>query len=159
MAQVYAEQEHTVPTWVPWARVLLIGAGLGLVFWLLTLLLNRYVIEPLVCRDVTQAALCVNSASISGNIATIFTALVGVFVLLRVGIPRPIIIGVASGALLWSLAGLSLGLFWVESLVWSIVLYAATYLLFTWIARYTNLWVVITISVLIILIIRIALIL
>lgn len=159
MAKVVADEQLVDRTWIIWLRTLGIGAGLGIVFWLLTLLLGHYVIEPLACRDITNAGLCLNSTELAGNIAAILTAAAGIIILVRTGVFRPIILAVATAVLLWSLAGLTLGLFWGEALLWSILLYAFSYGLFAWIARYPRLWVSIAISVLIVLIIRIALVL
>ena len=159
MAKVIADEQIVDRTWSIWGRTVGIGAGLGLVFWLLTLLLGNYVIEPLACRDTANAVLCANSVGLSGNIATILTAVLGLFVMVRWGIFRPIILVVATAALLWDLAAMTNGLFWAEALLWSILLYAGSYGLFAWIARYSRLWAVIAISVLIVLIIRIALVL
>ena len=159
MAKVIAEQEFVDRTWIIWLRTVLIGAGLGVVFWILTLLLNNYVIEPLACRDIATANACLTTYNLSGNIAAIMTGAVGLLVMVRMGVFRPIILALATVALLWDLAALSAGLFWLESLAWSIILYAASYGLFAWIARYSRLWVAVVLSVLIILIIRIALVL
>lgn len=159
MAKVIAEQEYSDRTWVVWLRTIAIGGALGLIFWILTSLLANYVIEPLACRDLTNASVCSNASSLSGNIATIFTGLIGVIVMVRMGIYRPIILAIASAALLWNLAALTQGLHWAETIAWSIASYALTYGLFAWIARYALLWAVIVLSVLIVLIVRIALVL
>lgn len=159
MAKVIADEQIVDRTWNIWLRTVVTGAALGLVFWIVTILLNNYVIEPLACQNMTNASVCVNSVPLAGNIATILTGLLGIVVMVRMGIYRPIILAVASAALLWNLAGMTDGLFWAEALVWSIVLYAGSYGLFAWIARYSRLWAVIAISVLIVLIIRIALVL
>lgn len=161
MAKVVVAETTTVidRTWSIWLRTLAIGAGLGLVFWIMTILLSNYVIEPLACRELTAAGNCSNAVVLGGNIATILTALVGIAVMVRLNVFRPIILAVATAALLWNLAGMTNGLFWAEALLWSIVLYAATYGLFAWISRYPTLWVSLVISILIVVIIRIALVL
>jgi hypothetical protein len=159
MAKVIADEQVVDRTWIIWLRTVGIGAGLGLVFWILTILLSNYVIEPLACQGTLNASVCANSVPLAGNIATILAGLLGIVVMVRMGIYRPIILAVAVAALLWDLAGMTNGLFWAEAIGWSVVLYAVTYGLFAWIARYSRLWAVIAISVLIVLIIRIALVL
>jgi hypothetical protein len=62
-----------------------------------------YIIEPLVCRDLANAAVCVDSFGVAGNVATVIVAILGVFALVRNLQPRPIIIAVAAAAVLWGL--------------------------------------------------------
>ena len=161
MAKVIVEKEQTVvvQTWQPWVRVIVIGLAVGFVAWVLTSLLARYVIEPLTCRDVANAAMCLNAVPVAGNVAAIIAALLGTLVLVRMGIARPIVLAVATAALLWDVAAWTAGLHWFETILWTILLYALSYLLFAWIARYARLWVVLVVSLLIVVIIRIALVL
>lgn len=161
MAKVIVEKEQTVvvQTWQPWVRVIVIGLAIGFVAWVLTSLLARYVIEPLTCRDVANAAMCLNAVPVAGNVAAIIAGLLGTLVLVRMGIARPIVLAIASAALLWDVAAWTAGLHWFETILWTILLYALSYLLFAWIARYARLWVVLAVSILIVVIIRIALVL
>ena len=161
MAKVIVEKEETVvvQTWQPWVRVIGTGAVVGFAAWVITSLLARYVIEPLTCRDLANAAMCLNATPIAGNVAAIIAGLLGVLALVRFGIARPIILAVATAALLWDVAAWTAGLFWLETIGWTILLYALSYLLFAWVARYSRLWVVLVVSILIVVIIRIALVL
>ncbi|MDB5160243.1 MAG: rane protein of unknown function [Candidatus Saccharibacteria bacterium] len=160
MAQVIITDQQVISTsWREWGRTIVFGAITGLIFWLLTILLQRYIIDPLVCRQIVNATLCANSTPLAGNIAAILTGAVAVIFMVRAGIARPIILAVATAALLWDLAAWTNGLFWLEAVVWSIVLYALTYALFAWITRYATLWVTVVLSLLIVVIIRIALVL
>lgn len=158
MAKVIISKE-VVQTWQPWMRVVVIGAGLGVVAWLLTRILSHYIVEPMTCRQLAEASLCVNATPLAGNLAAIFTALIGAIVFVRLRITNPLVATVAAAALLWNMATWTLGLAWGEALVWNILLYAMSYLLFVWIVRYCRLWVTIAMSVLIIVIIHIALVL
>ena len=160
MAQVIITDQQVISTsWREWGRTIVFGATTGLIFWLLTVLLQRYVVDPLVCRQVVNATLCANSTPLTGNIAAILTAAVAVVFLVRAHIARPIIVAVATAALLWDLATWTNGIFWVQAVIWSIVLYTLCYALFAWITRYATLWVTVALSLLIVLIIRIALVL
>ncbi|MFZ2126559.1 MAG: hypothetical protein WAV04_03560 [Candidatus Microsaccharimonas sp.] len=159
MAKVVAEQEYVDRTWSIWLKTIATGAALGIVFWIMTVLLSHYVVDPLACRDMGSATACANSVSLAGNIAAILTGLLGIIVMVRMGIFRPIILAVATAILLWDLSAMTTGLFWVEALAWSVGLYALCYGLFAWIARYARLWLVIAVSILIVLIIRITLVL
>ncbi|MDB5180277.1 MAG: rane protein of unknown function [Candidatus Saccharibacteria bacterium] len=136
MARVIAD-ERTVVVKPWWARVRIIvsGALLGLIWWVLTALLRAYVIEPLACRDLSSAGACVDSLGVAGNVATVLVAVIGAFILVRTLQPRPIIISVAAAAILWSLGQYIGGLAWYEALLWAVVIYAVTYSLFGLIAR------------------------
>ena len=158
MAQVIIEDQAVINrTWMTWGRTIAIGAGLGLIFWLLTLLIGRYVVEPLTCRTIVDATMCTDATPLAGKIATILVAVIGVITMVRLRIARPIIITVAAAALLWNLASWTLGLFWLEAIAWSVFLYALCFALFAWITRHVTLWVTIVVSLLIVLIIRISL--
>ena len=160
MAQVIITDQQVISTsWREWSRTIGFGAATGLIFWLLTVLLQRYVVDPLVCRQLINATLCANSTPLTGNIAAILTSAIAVIFLVRAQIARPIILAVATAALLWDLALWTNGLFWLEAVVWSVVLYALCYALFAWITRYATLWVTVVLSLLIIVIIRLALVL
>lgn len=136
MARVIADDRTVVvkPWWAR-VRIVFIGAVLGLIWWILTTLIRMYIIEPLVCRDLANAAVCVDSFGVAGNVATVIVAILGVFALVRNLQPRPIIIAVAAAAVLWGLGQYLTGLAWYEAIVWSVVLYAATYVLFGMVAR------------------------
>lgn len=160
MAQVIiVNQQAVAESYAMWVRTIILGAVTGLLFWILTIIIGHYIVDPIVCGRFFNAALCTDSIPLSGNIATIFAASVGVIAMVRMGAARPIIVAVASAALLWNLSTWTDGLFWLEAVAWSVILYAAVYALFSWITRYATLWVTALVSVLIVLIIRIALVL
>ncbi|HEY8885881.1 MAG TPA: hypothetical protein VIM31_00045 [Candidatus Microsaccharimonas sp.] len=160
MAQIIiTDQQAVAESYAMWVRTVVLGAVTGIIFWLLTIIVARYIVDPLVCGRLFNATLCVDSTPLAGNIAAILAAVVGVISMVRIGAARPIVIAVASAALLWDLGMWTDGLFWLEAVAWSIILYAAVYALFAWITRYASLWVTIALSLVIVLIIRIALVL
>jgi len=136
MAKVITD-ERTVVVKPWWARVriVFVGAVLGLIWWVLTALIANYIIEPIACRDLANAATCLDGSGVAGSIATVIVAILGAFALVRTLQPRPIIIAVASAAVLWTLGQYLSGLAWYEAILWAVVLYAATYVLFGLVAR------------------------
>ncbi|HEU4830692.1 MAG TPA: hypothetical protein VFS65_00795 [Candidatus Saccharimonadales bacterium] len=157
MAKVVKEepQSQQVAILYPVWKIALIGAGLGAIYWALTALISKYIIDPLFCRSVTDAAVCVNSTSVSGDIATVLVATLGIVVLLRLRVAQPLITAVASAVALWGLARWTDGLAWAEIVLWSAVLYALAYTLFSWIARYSRVAYVLIATILVIIIVRI----
>ena len=136
MARVIVDQRTVVvkPWWVR-VRIVFTGAVLGLIWWVLATLIRIYIIEPMACRDLANAVTCVDSFGVAGNIATVIVAVLGAFALVRTLQPRPIIIAVAAAVVLWGLGQYLTGLSWYEAILWSVVLYAATYVLFGFVAR------------------------
>jgi hypothetical protein len=158
MAKVIITDEQMIAgSWHAWLKVLGIGAVTGILFWFLTLLIGRYIVDPLVCGQAVDVARCAESLSMSSGIAMILAAVVSVVVMVRASVARPIIVAIASAAVLWGLALWTEGLFWFEALAWFAALYIATFALFGWITRYAKLWVTIILSALIVVIIRFAL--
>lgn len=158
MAKVILDQQVVVvKPW--WARVRIVftGAGLGLLWWVLTALLRHYIVEPLACRDLSTAATCVNSIGLAGSIATVIIGVLGAFLLVRTQQARPVIISVATAILLWNLGTSIGGLTWYEGLIWGIVLYALTYVLFGLIARIVWLPAAVITAIVTVLVIRILL--
>ena len=137
MAKVILNEQNSVvvePWWVK-GRIVYIGLGMGLLWWVLTAILCQYVVEPIACRDLSSAAACVNSIGVSGSIATVLVAVVGTLLLVRYLQPRPIIISVATAILLWDLGLLVNGLAWWVTMLWALFFYAAAYALFSMVSR------------------------
>ena len=160
MAQVVVtDQQVIAESWAMWVRTVILGAIIGLVFWVVSVLLARYVVEPLVCRQVVDAAMCTSAVPLAGTITAVLVAVAGIVAMVRIGAARPIVVAVATAALLWDLSAWTEGLFWLEAVSWSVILYGLTYALFAWITRYASLLMTIILSILIVLVIRIALVL
>lgn len=152
-------QPRAVSLSYSWWMMALIGAALGVLYWGLTMLVGHFIIDPLFCSDAVNASTCSNSVGISGNVAGILVATIGLGVLVRLSILRPLIIAIATAAALWGLAGWTDGLGWAEIVAWSTLLYALCYILFSWISRYAKSVPVLVAAVTIVIIARIVLVL
>ena len=124
-----------VKPWWARVRIVFVGAALGLLWWVLTAILRAYVVEPLACRNLANAATCMDGYGIAGSIAAVIVAVVGTFALVKTLQPRPIVIAVATAAILWVLGYYISGLAWYEAALWGIVAYAISYVLFSLIGR------------------------
>jgi len=136
-------ESQTTSTSYSFWRVALFGALLGAIYWALTVLIGRFI----------------SSISISGNIASILVATLGIILMLRFRMAQPLIVAVAAGVSLWGLSQWTDGLGWIEIIVWSSLLYGLAYTLFSWIARYARVVPVLIAIILIIIILRIAIVL
>ena len=159
MAKVIVDETQTreVSQFYVWWRLALIGVGLGLVYWILTYLIGHYIIDQLFCSNSANAIACTNSVGISGNIADVLVATIGLGVMVRLGIFRPIIIAASTAVMLWGLASWTDGLFWLEAIGWSVLLFGLCYLLFSWIGRYSRSVPVLIATVILLIIARIVL--
>ncbi len=135
--------------------VALLGASLGLIFCLLTMIINQYFINPLFCGSSVNADICLNSVSVSGNIATILVAVIGIFTMLRLELDQPLLVSIVVAATLWGLAQLTDGLSAIEIIAWSVSIYALAYILFSWIARYRRILSALVVMLLVIFIVRV----
>ncbi len=158
MAKVIAD-DGTVIVKPWWARVRIIftGAFLGLLWWITTVILKNYIVEPVACRDLANAASCIGSSGVAGAIATVIIAIIGAIILVRTLQPRPIVIAIAAAALLWSLGYYITGLAWYEGLLWAVLLYALTYVLFGLVARIVSLPIAIITAIVLVVVMRVLL--
>ena len=120
--------------------VAIIGAFVGLVAYFLGLLFEKYVLVSLFCES-DPAAMCSNLSVAGGSIASILAGVGGVVALARVGIYRPLLVGLAALISLWGLYSWTIDLNMGVAIVSSVILYTLTYLAFSWFARMRNFWI------------------
>lgn len=127
-------------------RVVLAGLIVGLITWLLTYLLQQFILQAIFCNSV-QAENCSNSIVYAGNIAAVIMTIVGLTVLVKLSVFRPLLIVLATMVSLWGMAGWLAGLSLVETIIFSGLLYAICYAAYTWLARIRNAVVMIIVVV------------
>lgn len=115
-------------------QVVLLGIILGALTWLLTLLLERFAMTPLLCNP-SSNAMCGSAGTLAGNIALVLTAIGALLGLVRLGVYRPLLVVIAASIVLWGLSGWMGGLLWYETLAWTVALYAVVYTAFAWLVR------------------------
>ncbi len=112
----------------------LLGAGLGVLSWLLTLLIRQVVFVPLFCGDPTNSQ-CVGATGSAGVIALLLTGVVGLLGLVRLGVYRPLLVALAATVALWGVSLWVGNMYWFEAIAWSVALFALVYAAFTWLVR------------------------
>lgn len=132
------------------------GVTLGVLWWCLMAFFGHFIVDQSLCRSTSTLASCSTSYNLSGGMATIAIALIGLGLMVRLHIFRPILVVTAAAIVLWGLASWTHGLGTWETIAWSALLYGVTYMLFTWIARYRRTIPVLLMMVLGIVIIHIA---
>ncbi len=101
-------------------------------------LLEQFVISPALCRGGDQLT-CANSNVVSLHVAAIIAGVIGVALLARLSIYRPLLVVIAATVGLWQLSALSLDLSWYWGVVALAIATMLAYLAFSWILRIYNL--------------------
>lgn len=158
MAQAVVEnvEDRYVRSAFGWRVIISVGIGAGIAVMILTAVLANLVISPILCRNMVVEA-CVNSAEISGNIATIIVALIALTVLIRQQIRRSILIVLAATASLWGITYLLQGAGWFELSLWVVALYVLAYSAFAWLARIKSIVIASIVSIILLVVIRLIL--
>lgn len=115
-------------------RIIVTGAIIGAITWLLTTLLDLYVFRGIVCRG-TESMQCAASLQYANISASILAGGVGLFLLARFQIFRALLVVIAATASLWGVVALLYSVGWQVVLPASILLTMVAYGLFAWIAR------------------------
>jgi len=136
--------------------VALLGAVIGLLVWGLSLVIERYILTPVLCQG-TQVLQCASVSQYAESAASIIGAGVGLFFLVRLQIFRPLLVVVAVTACLWGIIGQAALLPWYGIGLTAVLLYAAAYALFTWIARVRSFAMVVIVYVVLVAAVRVTL--
>lgn len=114
-----------------------VGFGVGVVGWLLTLFFKNVVVASLFCRSADTFTLCSNGGTIAWDISYIIMALASVFVLMRTNMIRPLLVALAALAALWGIGAWLMPMAWWQAMLWSGLLFGLAYALFSWLASHT----------------------
>lgn len=120
------------------ARVLLVGASVGLLVALLTELVSRFFIEPVFCRSADSFAICANGGTIAYNATLVIVSMIAVGALVKLNVFRPLLVALGAAASLWGMNRYIGGLPVLEYGFWMVLLFALAYLLFFWLMRARN---------------------
>lgn|GEM_PF-5153231 len=134
--------------------VLAVGAFVGVLGWLLTLGIHNWVLEPVFCRSADTQSVCSNSGLTAWIIAYILVGIVGLFMLIRANIFRPLLVVLAAFATLWTVTLWFIADAWWVGLLWSMGLFAVAYALYTWLASLQKFFVSIALIVVVVILMR-----
>lgn len=129
-------ESRTISEYYPFFKITLIGIFIGSIYWLVAKFVEMFVIEPLFCGQTTGSLICIDSIGVSGDIATILIATIGLIMMVYLRMYYPLIIAMATGFILWGLSRWTDGLPIAEIILCDVILYAVSYNLFSWITRY-----------------------
>jgi len=137
-------------------QVVVFGAVAGLFVWGLTYVLETYVLKSLLCQ-VTQVSPCEVAVQYSEAVATIVGGAIGLLVLVKIQVFRPLLVVIATVISLWGLVGVLSELPWYIVGLSSAGMYLLGYLLFTWVTRLRLFWLVIVLLLVLIVTMRLIL--
>lgn len=115
-------------------RVVIFGAIASAVAAVVYVLFDKFVFSMLLCNDEASSA-CVNSSQYAAMVAMALAAIVGLVLLSRARIYRPLFVILATIIALWGIHIFAAALPWYWGLAGVIVVGTAAFTLFTWLAR------------------------
>lgn len=118
-------------------QIALLGAGVGVIVWVLTSLFDTYLYHAVLCQA-TASDQCTSASTYASITGTIIAAFLGLMGLVRLRLFRPLLVVIAAMISLWGLNVLLGDIQWYWALVISIGMYTLAYCAFAWIARLTN---------------------
>ncbi len=137
-------------------QVVILGALVGLLVWAFTYILETYVLKALLCQGI-QTVKCSSATTYAGIAASILSAGIGLFGLVKIGVFRPLLVVIAATASLWGLLGV-VGSLPIYGILISIAgLTALCYLAFSWLARIRMFGLAVVLMVVLMVAVRLAL--
>ncbi|MES2875944.1 MAG: hypothetical protein V4678_00575 [Patescibacteria group bacterium] len=116
-------------------RLFMYGLMVGLVSFALYIGLDRLVFEPILCSDSVALARCETKDEYAAGAAIVLGSLLGLFLLVRERVYRPILAILGVGVALWGIFALAGSLPVVLSAVVVTLLFALAYVLFSWLVQ------------------------
>lgn len=131
------------------------GAIIGAIVVALYLLLNHLVFTAVLCRPQAPAD-CSQAPTYAMIVAQVIGVIAGIGMLVRLRVYRPLLVVLATLISLWTLQTLIAPLPWYFSVLAAAVLFGLSYALFAWIARIRSFILALVITVVLVVITRIA---
>lgn len=135
-------------------EVVIVGAVVGLLVWVLAGVLDVHVFQRWLCGENGSVSYCSEASNYANATAMIIGALVGLFLLIRAMVYRPLLIVLAVTLALWGLPTLTAPLHWFAGVLAAVLLTAIAYLAFTWLARLQSILLSLVTVVVVVLITR-----
>ena len=116
-------------------NIALQGALVGVVTYALYLLLVNYVFTPILCNQANDVGRCDSAPAFAGAMAILIGSMLGLILLIRERVYRPLlaILGIVVG--LWGVFGLVVNLPWIAAALIIVATFALAYALFSWLVQ------------------------
>lgn len=139
-------------------RILLLGAGVGLLVWGLDWLLFHWIFSPLLC-DSMLAGKCEQSSAFASIAAQIIAGIAALFVLVRMRAFRPLLIVLFVVVALWNVLAIFASWPWWATALGMMAVFGIAYSLFTTLARLRSLLFAVILMVICLVLVRLAIVL
>lgn len=141
--------------WSDFLSVIVLGGMIGLLVWGAGMLLNRFVFDVYFCQgDVTTQ--CASAKNYAAATASLVGVAVGLVVLIRLRVYRPLLVLLAAFISLWGVVQLSWNFEWYQGALVALVLYALAFGAYSWIARIRQFWIAFAVTTAVLIAIRLA---
>lgn len=118
--------------------ILLTAIVAGIVTIVLTLAVDKVVLQPAMCSG-NDTSICTQSSQVAFHIASIIAAILAVVMLVQASVYRPLLVGIAVTVSLWNVYSAFLDkIAWPMQLLLLTILSALAYFAFAWILRTYN---------------------
>ena len=120
-------------------NIFLYGLLVGTVTFALYIGLERFVFEPILCNESAALARCESREEFAGGVAIVIGSIIGLILLVRERVYRPILAIIGVGVALWGLFALLTAVPIVLAMIIGVLLYSLAYVLFAWLVQPTSL--------------------
>ncbi len=120
-------------------KVFVYGLGVGLLTYALYLALEQVIFDPILCKENSALVHCEDAPSIAGGVAMILGSLAGLVLLVRERVYRPIMAILGVMIALWGIFTVTASLPLIVAILYVALLFAAAYILFSWLVQPTSL--------------------
>lgn len=141
-------------SWGELVRVIIVGAIVGLVTLALHAMLDKYVLTPTLCSAPELAARCASKPYFAAAVATIISAVIGLFALVQQRVYRPLFVVLLATAGLWNVVLLLVTLPLWAGVVGALFAFASAYAVFAWLAQIRNFIVALIVALALVLVMR-----
>ncbi|HET8690240.1 MAG TPA: hypothetical protein VFL81_02290 [Candidatus Saccharimonadales bacterium] len=114
------------------------GLVAGALIWLLNLLLQHFLFQPLFCQSPDTHAACIDSNVWSWWIAAVIICLASLMVLVRGLVYRPLLVIIATLITVWGIWDWLGAYSWWQATLWEALIFGLAYALYTLLARINN---------------------
>jgi len=120
-------------------NIFLYGLIVGAVTFALYVGLERLVFEPILCNESAALARCDSREEFAGGVAIVLGSILGLVLLVRERVYRPILAIIGVGVATWGMLTLLASLPILLAFVTAIILFSLAYVLFSWLVQPTSL--------------------
>lgn len=114
------------------------GVVAGALIWLLNLLLQWLLFQPLFCNSATSQSACIDSNVWSWWIAAVIICMVSLLALVKGLVYRPLLVIIASLITVWGIWDWLGAYNWWQATLWQALIFGLAYALYTLLARINN---------------------